>query len=81
MSRGLAKAARLLRLRAAVGDEERCLASGGAYFACSRPVHDNEPGGGTHAAHGDSEDVPFATWREGEEAKLTGDGIDYARED
>jgi len=40
----LAKAARLLRLRAAVAGEERCLASGGGYVHCSRPVHDDEPG-------------------------------------
>lgn len=81
MSRGLAKAARRLRLRAAVDGEDRCFAScpdGGLAFYCSRPVHNDEDGGGTHAAHGDSEDVPFAVWREGDDrARLTGDGIDY----
>ncbi len=76
----LAKAHRYLRLRAAVDGEERCLAATGGYYVCTRPVHDDEDGGGTHAAHGDSEDRPFVVWRDGEVPHLTGDGIDYERD-
>lgn len=72
----LSKAARFLRLRAAVEGEVACGAPGGVYVSCTRPVHDDEAGGGTHAAHAANPDRPFATWHDGERATLTGEGLE-----